>query len=98
VCDYAKEHNFLPVPQEDYLDIVPEEKGIPAPETPELPEQYRVTMMKKCHTEENEVIKNTAIRKYKRIPMAEFIIRHFFSVNLFEKLFFKILVFRRIFE
>lgn len=81
-----------------FLNSITEEKEIPVFETPEFPEQERVAMLKKCHAVENEVIENTAIRMYKHTPMAEFIMRRFFNVHLFEALFFKNLVILRIFE
>jgi len=96
--DYIKEHNLFLIPPEEYLNSVAEEKGVPVFETPELPKQERIAMLKKCHEVEKEVMKNTAIRMYKHIPMAEFFIRHFFNVGLFEELFFKNLVLRKIFE
>jgi hypothetical protein len=67
-------------------------------ETPELPKELRMKLLKECHEVEEEVMKNTAIRMYKHIPFAAFFIRHFFNVELFEKLFFKNLIMRKIFE
>ena len=75
-----------------------EENFIPVFETPELSREERVKMLKRCHEIELEVMKNTACRMYKDYPFAKFMIKHFFNVTLFESLFFKNLILRKMFE
>ena len=96
--DYVREHNLFLIPPEAYLNTVAEEKGVPVFETPELPKDERIRILKKCHKVEKEVMKNTALRMYKHYPLAGFFIKHFFNVTVFEKLFFKNLIFRNLFE
>lgn len=96
--DYVAENNLFLIPPEEYLNNVAEERPVPVFETPELPKAEREKILKRCHQVENEVMKNTAIRMYGHYPLAKFLIRHFFDVDLFEKLFFKNLVMRKIFE
>jgi anaerobic magnesium-protoporphyrin IX monomethyl ester cyclase len=99
---YVKEHNLFLIPPEKYLNNVAEdmakESFVPVFETPELPKEARVQMLKRCHEVEVEVMKNTAYRMYKRYPFTRFLIKHFFNVTLFERLFFKNLTLRKIFE
>lgn len=100
--DYVKENNLFLIPPEEYLNTVAEdiaeENFVPVFETPELPKEERIKMLKKCHAVELEVMKNTAIRMYAHYPFAKFFIKYFFNVTLFEKLFFKNLMLRKLFE
>lgn len=96
--EYIKNHNFFIVPPDIYLNDVTEEKAIPVFETPELSKKERYELLKKCHKVEKEVMKNTAIRMYKHLPLAGLLIKYFFNVTLFENLFFKKLFLRNIFE
>jgi len=96
--DYVKDNNLFIVQPEVYLNEATEEKNYPVFETPELPVKVRRKMLKLCHEVEIEVMKNTAIRMFKKIPFSRFLIKHFFYVDFFEKLFFKNLFLRNIFE
>ena len=96
--DYVKDNNLFIVQPEVYLNEATEEKNYPVFETPELPAKVRRKMLKLCHEVEIEVMKNTAIRMFKKIPFSRFLIKHFFYVDFFEKLFFKNLFLRNIFE
>lgn len=96
--DYIKEHNLFITPPEDYLNEVAEEKGVPVFETPELPKEERIKMLKRCHEVEKEVMRDTAYRMYKHYPLAGFFIKRFFNVTLFERLFFKNLLLRNFLE
>jgi anaerobic magnesium-protoporphyrin IX monomethyl ester cyclase len=99
---YIQEHNLFLIPPEKYLNNVAEdmakENFIPVFETPELPKEERIEMLKRCHEVEIEVMKNTACRMYKHYPFARFLITYFFNVTLFERLFFQNLILRKIFE
>jgi anaerobic magnesium-protoporphyrin IX monomethyl ester cyclase len=90
--------NLFLVPPEEYLNDVSEDKKVPVFETPELSLKERVEILKKCDAVEKEVMKNTAIRMYSRYPMAGFLIKNFFNVGLFERLFFKNLMLRKLIE
>ncbi len=100
--DYVKEHNLFLIPPEDYLNNIAEDmaEGEPVPvfETPELPKEERIKILKRCHKVELEVMKNTAIRMYGKNFFIRFLIKYFFNVALFEKLFFNNLFFRKVFE
>ena len=96
--DYVKEHNLFLIPPEEYLNDVSEEKGIPVFETPELSKEERIRILERCHQVEREVMKNTVIRMFRRFPLVGIITKYFFNVDLFEKLFFKSLFFRKVFE
>jgi anaerobic magnesium-protoporphyrin IX monomethyl ester cyclase len=96
--DYVKEHNLFVIPPEDYLNNVSDEEPIPVFETPELSKEERVKILKRCRKVEKEITKNTAVRMYGNNPVSRFLITYFFSVTLFEKLFFNNLFFRKIFE
>lgn len=96
--DYVAKNNLFIIPPEEYLNNVAEEKPVPVFETPELSKAEREKILKRCHQVENEVMKNTVMRMYGHFPLAKFFIRHFFNVGLFERLFFKNLVMRKIFE
>jgi coproporphyrinogen III oxidase-like Fe-S oxidoreductase len=96
--DYVKEYNLFAIPPEEYLNSISEEKVIPVIETPEFPRQERINILKRCHKVENEVMKNTAYRMYKHYPGMRFLIKYFFNVTLFERLFFNNLTLRRLFE
>jgi hypothetical protein len=71
---------------------------IPVFETPELPREERVKILKRCHDVEIEVKKNTVYRMFKHYPLSKPLIKHFFNVDLFERLYFKNLFFRKLFE
>jgi anaerobic magnesium-protoporphyrin IX monomethyl ester cyclase len=90
--------NLFLVSPEEYLNDVSEDKKVPVFETPELSLRERVEILKKCDAVEKEVMKNTAIRMYSRYPMAGFLIKNFFNVGLFERLFFKNLMLRKLIE
>jgi radical SAM superfamily enzyme YgiQ (UPF0313 family) len=96
--DYVKEHNLFIIPPEEYLNNISEDKPMPVFETPELSRKERIKILKRCHQVEKEVMKNTAYRMYKHYPLAGFLIKHFFNVTLFERLFFRSLILRKIFE
>ncbi len=96
--DYIRDNNLFLVPPEEYLNSVAEEKSIPVFETPELPREARMEMLQRCHEVEREVMKNTACRMFRHYPLAEFFIKYFFNVKLFERLFFKNLTLRKLVE
>ena len=96
--DYVKKHNLFIIPPEEYLNSIAEDKGIPVFETTELPREERKEILKKCHKVEKEVMKNTALRMYGHYPIVGHLIKYFFNVNVFETLFFKNLILRKIFE
>ena len=96
--DYIEKHNLFITRPEEYLNKVSEEKSTPVFETPELPKEERIKMLKRCHEVEKEVMRNTAYRLYQHYPLVGFFIKHFFNVTLFERLFFKNLLLRNLFE
>jgi anaerobic magnesium-protoporphyrin IX monomethyl ester cyclase len=96
--DYVKDHDQFIIPPEEYLNAIAEDKGIPVFETPELPREERIKILKKCHKVEKEVMKNTAYRMYGHYPILGYLIKYFFNVNFFETLFFKNLILRKLFE
>ncbi len=96
--DYVKEHNLFLIPPEDYLNDVSEEEDVSVFETPEMSEEQRLKVLKRCRKVQRQVMKNTAIRIYGTNPFIGFLIRYFFNVIIFEKLFFNSLFFRRIIE
>lgn len=96
--DYVLKHNLFIIPPEEYLNAVAEDKGIPVFETPELSKEDRMKILKRCHRLERKVMKNTAFRMYGHYPFAGRLIGFFFCVQLFEKLFFQNLIFRKLFE
>ena len=96
--DYVKEHDLFLIPPEDYLNDVSEEEDIPVFETPEMSKRERIMMLKRCRKVRSLVMKNTAIRMYGTNPVVGFLIKYFFNVPLFEKLFFNNLFFRKVFE
>ncbi|MHC4432106.1 MAG: B12-binding domain-containing radical SAM protein [Planctomycetota bacterium] len=96
--DHVEAHDLFLIPPEEYLNSTSEEKTVPVFETPELPRAKRIELLGRCHEVEKEVMKNTALRMYGRHPVWRYLIQHCFNVTLFEKLFFKNLFFRRIFE
>jgi len=100
--EYVQEHSLFLIPPEEYLNNVAEdmaeENFIPVFETPELSKEERIEMLQRCREVEIEVMKNTAYRMYKHYPFAKYAIKYFFNVALFERLFFKNLILRKIFE
>ena len=96
--DYVKEHNLFVIPPEEYLNTIAEDKGIPVFETPELPREERIEMLKRCHQVEKEVMKNTTYRMYGHYPIVGHLIKYFFNVRFFETLFFRNLILRKVFE
>ena len=96
--DYVRDHSLFLIEPEQYLNSVTEEKLVPVFATPELPKEARIDILKRCHKIEKEVMKNTAVRIYSPLPIFNSIIRHLFVVSLFERLFFKNLLMRKIFE
>ncbi len=96
--DYVKEHNLFLIPPEEYLNTVSEDKLAPIFETPELPKEERVRMLKQFDRVRKQVMKNAAYRKFKHYPLIGRLVRYFFSVTLFEKLFFNNLSFRKFAE
>jgi radical SAM superfamily enzyme YgiQ (UPF0313 family) len=96
--DYVKKHNLFIIPPEEYLNTIAEDKGIPVFETPELPREERIKILRRCHQVEKEVMKNTAYRMYGHYPLVGHLIKYFFNVHLFETLFFRNLILRKIFE
>lgn len=96
--DYVAENKLFLIPPERYLNEVAEERGVPVFETPELPRQTRVDMLKRCHRVEAEVMRNTAARMVQGHPLAQWLTRRFFHVQLFETLFFKNLAMRNLVE
>jgi anaerobic magnesium-protoporphyrin IX monomethyl ester cyclase len=96
--EYVKQNEMFLVQPEEYLNSVAENKTVPLFETPELPKAARVRILKKCHRIEREVMKNTAYRMFASHPILASLVRHFFIVGLFEKLFFQNLFLRNVFE
>ena len=100
--DYIKEHDLFLIPPEEYLNVVAEDLAedniVPVFETPELSKEERIKILKRCHKIENQIMKNAAYRMYQHYPLSKALIKYFFNVALFEKLFFKNLVFRNFFE
>lgn len=96
--EYVKKHNYFLIPPEQYLNNVAEERPVPVFETPQLPQKQRLELLKRCHRVEKQVMKNTAYRMYSQNPILAYLLKHFFFVGLFEKLFFKNLALRNLFE
>ncbi len=96
--DYVKAHNLFVIPPEEYLNTTAEDNGTPVFETPELPKDERIRILKRCHQVEKEVMRNTAYRMYGHYPFIGYLIKHFFNVHFFEVLFFKNLILRKLFE
>ena len=96
--DYVKGLNLFLIPPEEFLNTIAEDKGIPVFETPELPREERIKILKRCHQVEKEVMKNTAYRMYGHYPLVGHLIKYFFNVYLFETLFFRNLILRKFFE
>jgi radical SAM superfamily enzyme YgiQ (UPF0313 family) len=96
--DYVTDHNLFLIPPEEYLNNISEEKPVPIFETPELSKEERIQILNRCHKVEKEVMKNTAYRMYRSIPLSGILIKYFFNVSLFEKLFFNNLLLRKFFE
>jgi len=100
--DYVEKHNLFLLPPDEYLNSIAEDiadnKLVPVFETPELTKEERLKILKRCNKLEKEVMKNTAYRMYKHYPFAGLLINIFFNGRLFERLFFKNLILRKIFE
>lgn len=96
--DYIKEHNLFIVPPEEYLNSVSEDRLVPVFETPELRRAQRIRMLKRCNRVRKRVLKNAAYRMYKHRPIVGRLVKYFFNVTLFERLFFNNLTLRRLFE
>lgn len=96
--DYIRDHNLFIIPPEEYLNSVPEDKPIPVFATPELSRDDRIRMLKRCDRARRQILKNAAYRTYKHRPIFGRLVKYFFNVTLFEKLFFNNLFFRRWFE
>ncbi len=96
--DYIKEHNLFIIPPEEYLNSVPEDKAIPVFATPELSKDERIRMLKRCDRVRRQILKNAAYRMYKHRPIVGRLVKYFFNVTLFERLFFNNLFFRSWFE
>lgn len=96
--DYVRDHNLFVIPPEEYLNDISEEKTIPVFETPMLNKEKRIRILERCHQVEREVMKNTVIRMFRHVPLIDILATYFFNVGLFEKLFFKNLFFRKVFE
>jgi anaerobic magnesium-protoporphyrin IX monomethyl ester cyclase len=77
--DYVKNHNQFIIPPEEYLNTLAEDKGIPVFETPELPREERIKILKQCHQVEKEVMKKTAYRMYGYYLLVGHLIKYFFS-------------------
>lgn len=93
--DYIHENKLFLVPPEKYLNDISEEKSIPVFETPELPKEERIRILRRCSRIEKEIMQNTALRMYAKYPFADFLIKRFFNVALFERLFFNNLLLRK---
>lgn len=96
--EYVKKNNLFLIPPEVYLNEISEEKRIPVFETPWLKKKDRIKILNRCHKVEKEVMKNTFIRMFPKIPMIKILGRYFFIVKIFENLFFKNLLFRNAIE
>ncbi len=96
--DYIRDHNLFIIPPEEYLNSVPEDKAIPVFATPELSRDDRIRMLKRCDRVRRQILKNAAHRMYKHRPIVGRLVKYFFNVTLFEKLFFNNLLFRRFSE
>lgn len=96
--EYVKNNNLFLVPPEEYLNAASEDKAMPVFATPELSKEERVSVLARCHKVEKEVMRNTAYRMFKNYPVLGLLVKRFFVVDLFEKLFFNNLYFRKLFE
>lgn len=96
--DYIRDHNLFIIPPEEYLNSVPEDKPIPVFATPELSRDDRIRMLRRFDQVRKQVMKKAAYRMYKHRPIVGRLVKYFFNVTLFEKLFFNNLTLRRFFE
>jgi radical SAM superfamily enzyme YgiQ (UPF0313 family) len=96
--DYIKEHNLFLIPPEDYLNSVSEDRLVPVFQTRELPKEERIMVLKQCDRVRKQILKNAAYRMYKHRPIVGRLVKYFFNVTLFERLFFNNLTLRRLFE
>jgi anaerobic magnesium-protoporphyrin IX monomethyl ester cyclase len=96
--DYIKERNLFLMPVEEYLNCVSEDKPVPVFETPELGRKDRIRLLRRCHTVENEVMKNSVARILRPFPLGRVFAKYLFPVDFFERLFFGNLWCRRVFE
>ena len=96
--DYIKEHNLFLIPPEDYLNSVSEDRLVPVFQTRELPKEERIRVLKQCDRVRKQILKNAAYSMYKHRPIVGRLVKYFFNVTLFERLFFNNLTVRRLFE
>jgi len=96
--DYIKEQNLFLIPPEDYLNSVSEDRLVPVFQTRELPKEERIRVLKKCDRARKQILKRAAYKMYKHRPVVGRLVKYFFNVTLFERLFFNNLTVRRLFE
>ncbi|MFB3924915.1 MAG: radical SAM protein [Syntrophales bacterium] len=96
--DYIETNNLFLIPPEVYLNNVAEHQSTPVFETPELPAEARLKILKRCQKIEREIIRSAVARAFNRYAVVSYLLKYFFAVGLFEKLFFNNIFFRNLFE
>jgi radical SAM superfamily enzyme YgiQ (UPF0313 family) len=88
---------FLHQP-EDYLNRVSENIHVPLFETPELSQEDRIDILKRCRKIEKKVTQEAVKRMYKKYLFAATLAGFLFATDFMQYMFFKNKLFRRIVE
>lgn len=96
--DYLESNKLFVVPPEDYIDTITPDDNIPVFETPFLHVDERKQLLKRCRAVEKEIFKESVYRMFSKHRVIAVLLKQLFVYDLFEKLFFENLWFRKLAE
>lgn len=89
---------YFIISPEQYLNEVSDLDSTPIFETPELPRETRVELLKKARQVQKEVTIKAFERMYNRVPHIGRFIGHFFGIGIVQRMFYGNFLFRKLVE
>jgi radical SAM superfamily enzyme YgiQ (UPF0313 family) len=96
--DWVEEHGYFIRRPEDYLNNTVENMGEPIFETPELPREERVEILRRCSKVEKEVTRKAVERMFRRFYPLNYILGYLFATDFFQRQYFYSVFFRKLVE
>ncbi|MFX0195370.1 MAG: B12-binding domain-containing radical SAM protein [Candidatus Hodarchaeota archaeon] len=96
--DWVAKHGYFIRKPEDYLNNTVENLDDPVFETPELPRQERIQILKECRKVEKEVTRKAVARTFSRFYPINWLLGYLFATDFFQRQYFYSVLFRKFVE
>lgn len=96
--DWIKQNNYFLSKPEDYLNDTDKFSCLPVFETPEMPKEERIKLLKRVRKIEKQITSRAVSRMFSKIPILGTLAGFIFSSGIFQRLLFQNMSLRKIVE